>query len=330
MATINVGDYFDLQDALDSNYQDTNGDIFTFPDGYSETLSGTIDCTTYAGAGSLTDPTKFVQFKALGSCEITCPSSGQIANESSTGRYLYFEGIDFKGLSSGSYLGSGISGGYYSHWYLYDCSFTDMATGVTSNNYMYLDSVKFDHCARCLRGKYITWVNGLATDESEIFANNTYLWMYRCVVDDPRYDRWDASYLVADQCTFYRPGTASGTLFYQTSGIRQVSDCIFSGWSTIAANNNQSDMFLRCSRYGGTGTYTGGTPIAWDVETLSSDPLPNAPTDFTPDDVGSVLNNDQPTFGGVMPSFSFRGAVPGSASGGGIQIARGMHGGMRG
>ena len=317
MATIDVSAYTSLQDALDSTVQGANGDTFTFPDGYSETLTGTIDCTTYASAGSLADPTKFVQFKALGSCDITTSNSFGTTSEALTGRYVYFEGIDFKGPTPGSYIGLGVNPGYYSYYYLYNCSFTDMATGVTSNRYAYMDSVRFEHCQRALRGYDLTWVNGLATNQSEIYANSTYLWMQNCVVDDPRYSRWDASSLVANQCTFYRPGTASGTLFFQSYGYRQISDCIFSGFSMIAANNNHSDMFHRCSRYGGTGTYTGVTPIAWDVETLSSDPLPNAPTNFIPADVGSVLNNNQPSFGGVMPSYSFRGAVPGASSGGG-------------
>ena len=316
MATIDVSAFSGLQDALDSSTQDTYGDTFTFPDGYTETLTGIIDCTTYAT--TLTDSTKYIRFKALGSCELTVPSSGSLTSETSTGRYVSFDGIDFKGPTPGSYVGNGLSNGYYSYWYIYNCSFTDMATGVTSNQRTWLDSVKFDHCARCIRGLHIYWTNGLACNESEIFASGTQLYMDRCVVSEPRYNRWDADRLIANQCTFYRP-TTGGTCFYQTgSRFRQISDCVFKNFSSLVADSH-GNMFTRCSAYNLTTPGHNGPPdpIIWDVEDLASDPLPNAPTNFVPADVGLVLSNNQPDFNGVMPTFSFRGAVPGAGGGGG-------------
>ena len=95
MATIDMSLYSDTQDALDTVTRDaTNGDIFVYPDGWSETLSATLSLATY---GTPTFSAGLMFYSPAGE---TATISG--AATYSVWDFSAVEGIVFDGLNIGN------------------------------------------------------------------------------------------------------------------------------------------------------------------------------------------------------------------------------------
>jgi hypothetical protein len=344
-----IGDpYGDLQYALDSIYQDTtNGDRINIKSGTAEVLTGTLDYTTY-GTPSISLP---LHYEGYTSAE----GDGGVGEIDGDGLYSIhdqstFEGMHFRNLTLGNcgynsvleidrfcgvhfckihttsgngVVSNGTTSTAITHtWFdniggygtvsinsVHDCLFTNGATH--SFNYgISGQGSKLNVVSRCCFK--------LSGTSGGIYGSTTTYW-------DIRYN------------SFYTTGTAGTAVKYrEVYGSNTEANLVqgfTNGLTGYSSGEYGSGLVLNNAFYDCT-TNLSNVTNELNNESLSANlfdlsgsisSFADRLTYFNPVDQGNVYT--------AMPGGLVKGAIQPAASGGGgggIQIARGMHGGMRG
>lgn len=326
MATIDMSDYTDTQDALDNVSRDTtNGDVFEYPDGWTETTTGNLDFSLYGSPTALAP----LEMKGLGANTITLGGIWVYTND-----YIILNNLNITSSTYGI-IGTGNGSSYI---LCKDCTFE--VTGSQVSVAYDRGHVKFVRChikggsSRAFRnGPH--WLYDCVLDDVYNFANGTYLQYYNCLfINDAR--------AVGERIDCYRC-TFVGSTWGIYSDNFSAHDCVFKdcGYGVIgihATTRGFAGALRNNIFYNSTSADTlfNAPLIDEDNEyNAASDPVPNSGTgDYTTAD---VLDNyqDRGSLGDGSASYTGgnngRGAILSyPTSGGGIQIARGMHGGIRG
>lgn len=325
MATIDMSLYTDTQDALDNVSRDsTNGDVFEYPNGWSETTTGTLDFSLYGSPTALAP----LELKGLGTSNITLGGTFIQSVD-----YVTLNNLDF---TSTAYSIFGSANGN-SYGLAIDCSFDFSGVAAVAYDRGFVKLVRcriYGGSTRVFRtGPF--YLYDCVLDDVYNFANSTEIHYYNCLfINDARAV---GSYIDCQRCTFV------GSTWGIYSDVCSAHDCVFKdcGWGVIGINTSQRG-FIGVLRnnifYGSTsGDKLFNAPLIDENNeyNAASDPVPNSGTgDYTTAD---VLDNyqDRGSLGDGSASYTGgnngRGAILSyPTSGGGIQIARGMHGGMRG
>lgn len=326
MATIDMSLYTDTQDALDNVTRDTtNGDVFEYPDGWTETTTGSLDFATYGSPTALAP----LELKGLGSSNITLGGGTFITTQD----YITLNNLDF--TSSGISLFGSANGTVIN--LAIDCSFNFSGTAAVAYDRGF---IKFVRC-RIYGGSTRVFRTGpfylydCVLDDVYNFTSDTEVHYYNCLfINDARAN---GTHIDCQRCTFV--GSFRGIL----SDYFSAHDCVFKDCDYgVVGSTTSTRGLLGVLRnnifYGSTSgdTLFNAPLIDEDNEyNAASDPVPSSGTgDYTTAD---VLNSyqDRGSLGDGSASYTGgnngRGAILSyPTSGGGIQIARGMHGGIRG
>lgn len=171
MATIDMSLYTDTQDALDNVTRDTtNGDVFEYPDGWTETTTGDLDFSLYGSPTALAP----LEMKGLGANTITL--GGQWI------RFYDYIILNNLNITSPGYTVIGSANGA-SFVLCKDCTFD-----VSGSSALAYDRghVKLVRChikggtTRVFRnGPH--WLYDCVLDNVSNYANGTYLHYYNCL-----------------------------------------------------------------------------------------------------------------------------------------------------
>jgi hypothetical protein len=282
MATIDMSSYTDTQDALDNVTRDsTNGDVFEYPDGWTETLTGNLDYSLY-GTPTSTAP---LEFRALGACDIDLSTYSL-----STGiDHLIFRGIDFE--ASGHVFPATTSQIYAT---CVDCTFNLTGTGSACSlayNRGYMQFVRcyfYGTCTRFVRTGPAYFWDCVIQDVSN-FSSGTDVHFYNCVILNTV---MAGSEMFAQRCTFVGDGTTKAIT--GTSALH-VEDCVFKGFTTAVENTSVGTSVVRNNTFFNCTTsvdITSGTAIEENNTTTTSDPLPDSVSgDYSTANVSNNYND---------------------------------------
>ena len=214
MATIDMSSYTDTQDALDNVTRDsTNGDVFEYPDGWTETTTGNLDFSLY-GNPTTSAP---LEMKGLGANTITLGGSWIRSND-----YIILNNLN---IESTTYTIIGSANGS-SYVLCKDCTFevTGSHTAVAYDK----GHVKMVRCH--LKG-----------GTTRAFRNGPHM-LYDCVLDNVR-NYFNGTYLQYYNCLFINDARALGERI-------DCQRCTFVGSSPAIWSNNFSAndcVFKDCS-----------------------------------------------------------------------------------
>lgn len=280
MATIDMSLYTDTQDALDNVTRDTtNGDVFEYPDGWTETTTGNLDFSLYGNPTALAP----LEMKGLGANTITLGGVWIQFND-----HFILNNLNF--TSSTTVIGSANGSSYV---LCKDCTFDVSGTsGVVYDR----GHVKFVRC-HIKGGSTRMFRNGphmfydCVLDNCSNYGNGTYLQYYNCLfINDAR--------AVGERIDCYRC-TFVGSTYGIYSDNFSANDCVFKdcGWGVIGINSTTRGLIgvLRNNIfYGSTsGDTLFNAPLIDENNeyNAASDPVPNSGLgDYT---TVNVLNNYQ-------------------------------------
>ena len=302
----------------------TNGDVFEYPNGWTETTTGTLDFSLYGNPTALAP----LELKGLGTSDITLGGTFLQAVD-----YVTLNNLDF--TSTGSTLMGSANGNVINT--AIDCSFDFSGTAAVAYD---KGHAKFIRChfhggsTRVIRNGPFYFFD-CVFDDVYNFSSETEVHYYNCLfINDARAT---GEFVNCQRCTFV--GSSRGIL----SDVFSAHDCVFKDcdYGVVGlTSSTRGDLGVLRNNifYGSTsGDTLFNAPMIdeYNEYNAASDPVPNSGTgDYTTAD---VLDNyqDRGSLGDGSASYTGgnngRGAILSyPTSGGGIQIARGMHGGMRG
>ena len=294
MATIDMSLYTSTQDALNNNVRDAvNGDTFVYPDGWSETISATLDFTHFGDWTGAEPPTIFYSApNNTANFDINTTMFNSGAAGGGGGGFI----IDgWSGTCQSALYYSSTS--YYNQAIVQNCSFDGLNNGnsTITNGWscVWVRNCYFKNFKRLFRGGSSGQFSceDCVIDACTLYPNDTKVHFFNCLFlngakaaeyGDGRYITW------IKNCTFL--GNGSGTAI-QTYDIN-VSDCIFKDWS-VGIDNLRSQYWSVCknnSFYNCTTDMQGTWLEDYGNETLTSDPFPT-PGVYVPEDVGSIYSD---------------------------------------
>ena len=282
MATIDMSLYTDTQDALDNVTRDTtNGDVFEYPNGWTETTTGSLDFSLYGSPTALAP----LELKGLGTADITLGGTFIPAND-----YIILNNLN---ISSSTYSVFGSANGS-TYALCKDCTF-DMSGSA--------NAVVYD------RG-YVKLVRcHIKGGSTRVFRNGPH-WLYDCVLDNVS-NYANSTYLHYYNCLFINNAKAVGeridcyrcTFVGSTWGIYSdnfsAHDCVFKdcGYGVIGYNATTRGLegVLRNNIFYGSTSADKlfNAPLIDENNEYNAaiDPVPNSATgDYT---TANVLNNYQ-------------------------------------
>lgn len=331
-----IGDpYGDLQYALDTMTRDaTNGDRINIQAGTDEVLSATLDLTSYGTPSStaglcLQGYTSAAGDGGMGGIDCNGGAYGILAVKN----YVRFINLDVHNSTStlitASGVGQGVIGctahntsgtGIYgtgSGVYVIGCTAYDCNIGATASNVL-----------------FCKFYNGVIRDFATAVTSPTIVMGNTFKLSGSSVGISPAHYDLICNNSFYTTGTGIAV----NAGSKHncwVINNLFSGFDTrksINFSNTTYDNFVfgNSIHDGGADPIYGGDDLGFfgdNEESLASSPFTDASSgDFTPLDVGSVLDGASPAALLAQVMFLNRGAVQSAAGGGGA--ARLIDGGL--
>lgn len=223
MATIDMSLYTDTQDALDNVTRDTtNGDVFEYPDGWTETTTGDLDFSLYGSPTALAP----LEMKGLGANTITL--GGQWI------RFYDYIILNNLNITSSAYVVIGSANGV-SYVLCKDCTFN-----LTTNSAYLAYDLGSVRCVRChIKGGSSRalrngphWFYDCVLDNVSTYGNSSFLQYYNCLfINDARAV---ASRIDCYRCTFV------GSTYGIYSNDFSAHDCVFKdcGYGVIGLNSS--------------------------------------------------------------------------------------------
>lgn len=337
-----IGDPFgDLQYALDSIYRDTtNGDRINIKAGTAEVLEGELDISAY-GTPTFGAGLAFVGYTSAendgGVGEIDGDETYSIWVQSSA------EGVIFKDLTIGN-CGSEDVINFDRFCSVRRCKIHGTtADGVDASTTSSAIECWFTNIGgKGIASQAIAAFDCLFTNGSNTFtaATNASVNVRCCFSLTSTSNAIDNGTNIitnTSNCSFYTTGTGSAIKCRPIYGT-MIEGCLFQGWGTAIDYSSTTEVapggYNNCAFYDNTTNADSADfdGLNYNNESLSANlfdlsgsisSFADRLTYFNPVDQGNVYTD--------MPGGLVKGAVqPAASGGGGIQIARGMHGGMRG